>query len=239
MISQYNLPADQQFPLRGLMQFVSKRILLQGFIVGDKNMGPKYYAEHQEKVGKWIADGTIKPKTDVVDGIDKAADALVGLFKGENFGKLVLKVGELQKVSPLSFSPRGGVVGAGMLTPAVKGWTPLEDVKVHQSESVDEVAMTNVGVNLQVKSAEGAGSQSYKYDGRWEVKTKRGALTVNLRYVVGARRMRFLARYLNWMNGKAMMEGSKAHADLWHSSTNISTLSAIELVMILSIDGKS
>jgi NADPH-dependent curcumin reductase CurA len=44
-------------------------------------------------MGKWIAEGKIKWKETIVDGIENAPDAFIGLFKGENFGKMIVKVG--------------------------------------------------------------------------------------------------------------------------------------------------
>ncbi len=65
---------------------------MQGFIVVDPNFGPKYGKEHQERVGKWLADGSMKAKIDVTAGIDKAGEGLVGILHGHNFGKAVLKI---------------------------------------------------------------------------------------------------------------------------------------------------
>ena len=47
----------------------------------------------QETAG-WIAAGQLKTREDIVVGIEKFPDALLKLFKGENFGKLVLKVAD-------------------------------------------------------------------------------------------------------------------------------------------------
>lgn len=71
---------------------MSKRLLWQGFIVGDKDFGPKYAAEHQKTVGKWINEGSFNAKIHETVGIENAAEAFVGMLKGENFGKAVLKV---------------------------------------------------------------------------------------------------------------------------------------------------
>ena len=97
MVSQYNLRPEEQYPIRNLMQIVSKRIKMQGFIVGDANMGPKYYAEHQKNLQKWIADGSFKVQQSVTVGIDNAIDGFLGMLKGENFGKAVLQIADLEK----------------------------------------------------------------------------------------------------------------------------------------------
>ncbi len=41
---------------------------------------------------QWLADGSIKAKLDVTQGIDNAAQGLVGMLEGKNFGKAVLKI---------------------------------------------------------------------------------------------------------------------------------------------------
>jgi NADPH-dependent curcumin reductase CurA len=97
MISQYNLKPQDGYPIRNLMQVVGKRLKMQGFIVGDPNMGPKYAAEHQEKLQKWLADGTFKAVSSVTDGIDDAIDGFLGMLQGKNFGKAVLQVADLEK----------------------------------------------------------------------------------------------------------------------------------------------
>lgn len=73
---------------------VSKRIVMEGFIVGDKDFGPAYAKEHQENLQKWLAEGSVKAKLHVTEGIDNAAEGLVGMFEGKNFGKAVLKIAD-------------------------------------------------------------------------------------------------------------------------------------------------
>ena len=95
MISQYNSAPADRYPIRNLMNIVAKRIKFQGFIVGDANVGPKYAAEHQKNVQKWIHEGTYTPQMSVTEGIDNAAEGLLGLFSGKNFGKAVLEIAKL------------------------------------------------------------------------------------------------------------------------------------------------
>ena len=94
LIAQYNAtelpPGPNKLPL--LMRAVlSSRILLRGFIVWD-------YAAQQDDflrdVASWIRDGRLKYREDFVDGLENAPRALIGLLKGENFGKLVVRVGK-------------------------------------------------------------------------------------------------------------------------------------------------
>lgn len=67
---------------------------MEGFIVSDPKFGPVYYAEHQEKMQKWLHDGSFKAKLSVTEGIDNAANGFIGLLTGENFGKAVLKIAD-------------------------------------------------------------------------------------------------------------------------------------------------
>lgn len=92
MISQYNIPPQEQYSIKNLMSVLTSRIKMQGFVVTDANQGPKYTKEHQENVMKWLADGSLKVKIDVTEGIENAAEGLVGMLAGKNFGKAVLKV---------------------------------------------------------------------------------------------------------------------------------------------------
>ena len=96
MISQYNLSPDQYFGVKNMMQFVAKRLLMRGFIVGDPDMGPKYFKEHQETVQRWIRDGEYAPRMSVTKGMDNAVEGLLGLFAGKNFGKAVLEVAPVE-----------------------------------------------------------------------------------------------------------------------------------------------
>ncbi|KAK2031384.1 NAD(P)-binding protein [Colletotrichum zoysiae] len=92
MISNYNIPADQQQGIKGLMELVSKSITMEGFLNTNPKFGPAYFAEHQEKLQKWIADGSVKAKLAVTEDIENASDGLIGMLVGKNFGKAVLKV---------------------------------------------------------------------------------------------------------------------------------------------------
>ncbi|RDW73167.1 hypothetical protein BP6252_07074 [Coleophoma cylindrospora] len=96
MISQYNAKPGEAYGVKNLMHIVAKRLTIRGFIVGDANMGPKYFKDRDEKVAKWISEGSFKTKYHVTDGIDNAAEGLIGIFHGKNFGKAVLKISDIQ-----------------------------------------------------------------------------------------------------------------------------------------------
>ena len=59
------------------------------------------YAELDQKTARlagWLGDGRLKYREDVVDGIENAPGALIGLLQGENFGKRIVKVAEATMV---------------------------------------------------------------------------------------------------------------------------------------------
>jgi NADPH-dependent curcumin reductase CurA len=62
-------------------------------------MGPKHAKEHQEKLQKWLSEGTFKAQQSVTEGIDNAVDGFLGMLEGRNFGKAVLQIADLQKES--------------------------------------------------------------------------------------------------------------------------------------------
>ena len=87
-ISQYNATAAEMGP-RLFGTFVGKRVNMRGFIVTDF---AQHYGPAMRQMGEWIASGKLKYREDIVVGIDKAPRAFIGLLRGENFGKLLVKM---------------------------------------------------------------------------------------------------------------------------------------------------
>ncbi len=89
-ISQYNVEEPEPGP-RNLGLLVRKQAKVQGFLVG------QFANRHEEarlRIAQWIKEGKIKYKEDVVEGLENAPRAFIGLMRGENFGKLLIKVSE-------------------------------------------------------------------------------------------------------------------------------------------------
>lgn len=134
MISQYNITSpDQGYGIKNLREVVSRRLKMQGFVVGDPDMGPAHAVDHQKNVQKWskyapyriadqdilsracdstswnqlhfgrradflaVHDGTFITKQSITKGIDNGVDGLLGMLKGENFGKAILTIAELDE----------------------------------------------------------------------------------------------------------------------------------------------
>jgi NADPH-dependent curcumin reductase CurA len=87
MIEGYN--TGQPTSLRFIMRIIAARIRLKGFIVFDHF--PRM-AEFYAAMGPWVADGTVKSRETVVAGLENTADAFLGLFKGENTGKMLVRL---------------------------------------------------------------------------------------------------------------------------------------------------
>ena len=50
------------------------------------------YEPALKQMGEWITSGKLKYREDVVNGIDKAPRAFIGMLRGENFGKMLVKL---------------------------------------------------------------------------------------------------------------------------------------------------
>jgi NADPH-dependent curcumin reductase CurA len=87
MVSQYNEKTMPPGPNLGFV--IGKRILIQGFIVSDR---PERMTEWRAIAEPLVADGSLVYREDVVDGLENAPDALIGILSGRNFGKLLVKV---------------------------------------------------------------------------------------------------------------------------------------------------
>ncbi|HQY90767.1 NADP-dependent oxidoreductase [Caldilinea sp.] len=88
MISQYNQTEPQSGP-QNLGVMIGKRLLLQGFIVSDHY---DQFPQFQTDMAKWINAGKIKWEETIVEGIEHTPQAFIGLFTGENRGKMLVRV---------------------------------------------------------------------------------------------------------------------------------------------------
>ncbi len=93
LIAQYNATEAPAGPDRmPLLQrtLLTKRVRMQGFIVFD-DYGDRQ-SEFFKAMAPWVRDGKMKFREDVVDGLEQAPEAFIGLLEGRNFGKLVVRV---------------------------------------------------------------------------------------------------------------------------------------------------
>jgi len=88
MISIYNATEPQPGP-RNLALLIGKNIRMEGFIVSHHfDLMPKFI----EDLSGWVREGKVKWQETVFEGIDKAPDAFLGLFSGQNTGKMLVKL---------------------------------------------------------------------------------------------------------------------------------------------------
>jgi NADPH-dependent curcumin reductase CurA len=87
LIAQYN--AAPPTPGPDMSSVLRKRLTLRGFIVWD--FAAKQ-ADFLRDAGEWVRSGRLKYREDVVDGLENAPAAFLGLLQGKNFGKLLVKV---------------------------------------------------------------------------------------------------------------------------------------------------
>jgi len=89
-ISQYNVDGKPKGP-SNYMSLLVARARMEGFVVFDY---VNRYADAAREMGGWMAEGTLKSREDIVEGLETFPDTLLKLYKGENLGKLVLKVAD-------------------------------------------------------------------------------------------------------------------------------------------------
>ena len=87
LISQYN--ATEPPPGPNLAPVLSNRALIQGFIVTDHF---DRFSAFATECGAWVRSGELRYREDIVDGLENAPQAFIGLLEGRNFGKLLVRV---------------------------------------------------------------------------------------------------------------------------------------------------
>lgn len=87
LISQYN--ATEPYGLRNTGLLLTNRVTLQGFIVSEHG---EVWPQALQELGQLVATGTLKYRESVTQGLENAPAAFIGLLKGENFGKQLVKL---------------------------------------------------------------------------------------------------------------------------------------------------
>jgi len=89
MIAEYNDKEPRPGPNLGAV--VRKRLKIQGFIVSDQR---HRYGEFRAMAAPLVKSGQLKYREDIVDGLDYAPEAFIGLLQGRNFGKLLVRLSD-------------------------------------------------------------------------------------------------------------------------------------------------
>ena len=88
MIADYNAEEPPPGP-RGMMLMVGRRITMRGFIVTDH---PETCEEYVIKAIQWVADGKLKYRETIAEGVENAPQAFIDLLKGGNTGKQIVQL---------------------------------------------------------------------------------------------------------------------------------------------------
>jgi NADPH-dependent curcumin reductase CurA len=96
-IAHYNDTAPPSGPdkLPAVWRMIlTRRLTVRGLLVTDF---AAMHGDFLRDMGRWVGDGRVKYREDIVDGFENAPRALIGLLRGENFGKLLVRVAERSK----------------------------------------------------------------------------------------------------------------------------------------------
>jgi NADPH-dependent curcumin reductase CurA len=88
-IARYNDAEPLPGP-RNMFMVVTKRLRIEGFIISDHF---DRFGEFAEQASGWLREGRLRYRETIVDGIENAAKAFLGLLRGENIGKMLVRVG--------------------------------------------------------------------------------------------------------------------------------------------------
>lgn len=88
VISEYNKEEVQYGP-RVHTFLLHRKALMKAFIVGDYY---ERFPEGYKQLGNWIKEGKLKYRETITDGLENTPDAFIGLLRGENFGKQLVRV---------------------------------------------------------------------------------------------------------------------------------------------------
>jgi len=92
LIAQYNAappyPGPDRLPVL-MREVLTRSLTIRGFIQREfVDQRKDFYRD----MGQWIREGRVKYREDIIEGLERAPDGLIGLLQGKNFGKLVVKV---------------------------------------------------------------------------------------------------------------------------------------------------
>lgn len=73
-----------------MRHILTHRLRIQGFIFSD--LRERYYADFLKDVSGWLQQGLVRYKEDIVEGLENAPKAFIGMLSGQNFGKLIVRV---------------------------------------------------------------------------------------------------------------------------------------------------
>lgn len=92
-ISQYNNKPGEGYGVKNTGMMIRKRLRWQGFLVFDPAIA-QHAKARDENITKWIQDGSFKSTDHITEGMDNAIEGFLGMLKGDNLGKSILKIAD-------------------------------------------------------------------------------------------------------------------------------------------------
>jgi len=91
-VADYNEPFASREGVRNGSLFITRRLTMQGFVVYDH---ARSFRDAWAELEAGILNGSLKWREEVIDGIENLPEAFIGLFRGDNFGRRLVRVGSL------------------------------------------------------------------------------------------------------------------------------------------------
>jgi NADPH-dependent curcumin reductase CurA len=88
-ISEYNT-AEKPRGIRNTLPFITQRLRMEGLVVYDYGV---QFNEARAQMAEWVRAGKLSYREEIIDGIERAPRAFIGLFTGESFGRRLVHVG--------------------------------------------------------------------------------------------------------------------------------------------------
>jgi hypothetical protein len=87
-ISEYN--AEQPRGIRHTLPFITQRLRMEGLVVYDYAV---QFADARAQMAEWVRAGKLTYREEIIEGLEQAPTAFIGLFRGESFGRRLVRVG--------------------------------------------------------------------------------------------------------------------------------------------------
>jgi hypothetical protein len=90
LVADYGVPVEQRPGVKNTTYLVTHRLRMEGFVVFDY---AERFAEARSELRRWVREGKLRYREHVAEGLEAAPAAFAGLFRGENFGRMLVRMG--------------------------------------------------------------------------------------------------------------------------------------------------
>jgi NADPH-dependent curcumin reductase CurA len=89
LVADYGVPVEQRPGLKNTTYLLTHRLRMEGFVVFDY---ADRFAEARLALRRWVQEGKLRYREHVAEGLEAAPAAFAGLFRGENFGRMLVRM---------------------------------------------------------------------------------------------------------------------------------------------------